>query len=94
MPAENKVPRISEQAKSIEQQACRDEMLECYRDYVQALPVNYRAVVALSDFEEFTANEIADILGLNVDVVKIRLHRGRARLLKELKAHCKPEDWL
>ena len=28
------------------------------------------------------------------DVVKIRLHRGRARLFQELKAHCRAEDWL
>ncbi len=79
---------------SLEQQVCYKEMFECYRDYIQNLPVNYRMVVALSELEERTANEIADILGLSVDVVKIRLHRGRMRLLKELKTHCQPEDWL
>ena len=82
------------EAESLEQQVCRKERFECYRDYIQNLPVNYRTVVALSELEELTANEIADILGLRVDVVKIRLHRGRVRLLKELKRHCKPEDWL
>jgi DNA-directed RNA polymerase specialized sigma24 family protein len=44
--------------------------------------------------EDLAANEIAEILGLSVDVVKMRLHRGRARLLKALKSHCKAEDWL
>ncbi len=82
------------EAESLEQHVCHKEMFECYRDYIQNLPVNYRAVVALSELEELTTNEIADILGLSVDVVKIRLHRGRMRLLKELKAHCQPEDWL
>ncbi len=81
-------------AETLEQRVCREEMLECYQDYIQSLPENYRAVVALGELEELTANEIADILGLSVDVVKIRLHRGRMRLLKELKAHCKPEEWL
>jgi DNA-directed RNA polymerase specialized sigma24 family protein len=38
--------------------------------------------------------EIARILGLSPATVKIRLHRGRERLLRELKAHCRPEDWL
>jgi RNA polymerase sigma-70 factor (ECF subfamily) len=51
-------------------------------------------VVALSELEELAAREIADILGLSLDVVKIRLHRGRTRLLKTLKGHCNPEDWL
>ncbi len=91
---ENRVSRSAAAAVSPEQQACSQEMFECYRDYIGALPLSYRTVVALSELEELTANEIADILGLSVDTVKIRLHRGRARLLKELKAHCKPEDWL
>ncbi len=78
----------------LEARVCRWERFESYRDYIQNLPLNYRMVVAVSELEELTANEIADILGLSVDVVKIRLHRGRMRLLRELKAHCKPEDWL
>ncbi len=80
--------------EALEEQVCRQERFECYRDYIQNLPLNYRMVVVFSELEELTANEIAEILGLSVDVVKIRLHRGRMRLLKELKAHCKPEDWL
>jgi DNA-directed RNA polymerase specialized sigma24 family protein len=44
--------------------------------------------------EELAAGENAEILGLSLDTVKIRLHRGRARLLQELKTHCKAEDWL
>jgi len=56
--------------------------------------VSYRTVVALSELDDLAANEIAEILGISVDVVKIRLHRGRARLLQELKTHCNAEDWL
>jgi RNA polymerase sigma-70 factor, ECF subfamily len=81
-------------APSLEQQACRKERYECYRDFIENLPVNYRTVVALSELGELAANEIADVLGLSVDVVKIRLHRGRTRLLKALQGYCKPEDWL
>jgi len=83
-----------ETAPSLEQQLHHKERLECYCDFIEKLPENYRLVVALNQLEEFTAKEIAEILGLNIDVVKIRLHRGRAKLLQELKAHCKPEDWL
>lgn len=67
---------------------------ECYCDFIGGLPVNYRVIVALSELEGLTANEIADILGLSVEVVKIRLHRGRKKLVAALRAHCKPEDWL
>ncbi len=83
-----------EEAPSLEQQVCRKERYECYQGFIQDLPPNYRTVVALGELEDLAANEIAEILGLSVDVVKMRLHRGRARLLKALKSHCKVEDWL
>jgi RNA polymerase sigma-70 factor (ECF subfamily) len=86
--------RMEEELSSLEQHICRKERYACYRDYIENLPTNYRTIVALSELEELAAGEIADILGLSLDTVKIRLHRGRARLLQELKAHCKAEDWL
>lgn len=86
--------RMVEEISSLEQQICRKERYECYRDYIEYLPANYRTIVALSELEELAAGEIAEILGLSLDTVKIRLHRGRARLLQELKAHCKAEDWI
>ncbi len=86
--------RMEEEVSSLEQQICRKERYECYRDYIENLPANYRTIVALSELEELAAGEITEILGLSLDTVKIRLHRGRARLLQELKAHCQAEDWL
>lgn len=85
---------VGEETPSLDQQLFRKERYECYEDFVANLPPSYRAVVALSDLEGLVANEIAEILGLNVDLVKTRLHRGRARLVRELKLHCRAEDWL
>jgi DNA-directed RNA polymerase specialized sigma24 family protein len=48
----------------------------------------------LSEIGDLAADEIAKILGLSAGTVKIRLHRGRERLLRELKPHCRAEDWL
>ena len=79
---------------SLEQQIHRQERVDCFCDFVKSLPASYQAVVALSELENLTIQEIASLLGLEPGVVKIRLHRGRARLLQELKAHCNPEDWL
>ena len=79
---------------SPEYELWRKQGYECYLEQIENLPVNYRTVVALSEVEDFTTGEIAEILGLSLDVVKIRLHRGRMKLLRELKAHCKAEDWL
>lgn len=91
---EDKDAWTGEEAPSLEQQLMRKEMYECFVDFVKRLPPNYRTVVVLSELEELTNNEIAEILGVSLDVVKIRLHRGRTRLLQELKTHCKAEDWL
>ena len=79
---------------SLEQQLFLKERSECYRNYMDRLPLNYRMVIVLSEIEALAANEIAEILGLSLNVVKTRLHRGRARLLTEIITHCKAEDWL
>lgn len=81
-------------ASAPEAEAMRQEMYRCFWSFVEKLPLNYRLVVILSELEELTDQEIAKALGLSLGTVKIRLHRGRARLFQELKAYCKPEDWL
>ena len=73
---------------SAESAAIRAEMSDCIRQVVEGLPENYRTVVVLSEFEGFTNGEIAAILGLSVDVVKIRLHRAREKLRRALEAGC------
>lgn len=83
-----------EEPPSLEQQLMRKEMYDCFVDFVKRLPPNYRTVVVLGELEQMPNNEIAEILGLSLEVVKIRRHRGRTRLLQELKTHCKAEDWL
>lgn len=83
-----------EESPSLEQLLLRKEMAQCFMDYLGQLAPAYRAVIILSELEELSNNEIAEVLGLSLDVVKIRLHRGRAKLFEALKANCKAEDWL
>jgi RNA polymerase sigma-70 factor (ECF subfamily) len=71
-----------------DQQLIRREMNDCIRGFIDGLPADYRSVIVLSELEEFTNHEIAEILGISLDAVKIRLHRARARLKKELGIHC------
>ena len=94
MEVDREFAEIEDSQLSPEHQLFLKEGYQCYQDTIENLPVNYRTVVALSELEELAISEIAEILGLSLDVVKIRLHRGRARLLKALKARCKAEDWL
>ena len=79
---------------SIEQTLLQKDRYHCFVGYIKNLPLNYKIIVLLNEIEELTTLEIAEILGLSQETVKIRLHRGRTRLLQELKVHCKPEEWL
>jgi RNA polymerase sigma-70 factor (ECF subfamily) len=63
-------------------------MSECIRGLVNDLPDSYRVVLMLGDLEGFTNAEIADILGLSLDTVKIRMHRARRHLKKAMDAAC------
>jgi RNA polymerase sigma-70 factor (ECF subfamily) len=85
---EVKVVWTGEKAPSVEQQLIREEMNECIRNFIEKLPENYKTVLVLSELEGLRNQEIAEILGLSVDTVKIRLHRARAKIKKELETHC------
>ena len=73
---------------SPDQKIIRDEMSECVREFVDHLPMDYRTILVLKELEGFTNNEIAEILQLSLDAAKIRLHRARARLKKEMENGC------
>lgn len=49
---------------------------------VMALPENYRTIIHLFYYEDYSIKEISDILHVNENTVKTRLHRGRM-LLKD-----------
>ncbi len=76
------------QIDSTETTAIREEMSACIGEFVARLPENYKTVVILSEIEGFKNDEIAAMLGLTLDTVKIRLHRAREKLRKELEAGC------
>lgn len=50
---------------------------ERIREAIATLPPHYRMVLLLRDIEQFTAPEVADILGLPLSTVKMRVHRAR-----------------
>ena len=73
---------------SPDQKVIRDEMSDCVREFVDRLQTDYRTILVLNELEGFTNAEIADILQISVNAAKIRLHRARAKLKKELEKGC------
>ncbi len=85
---EDKNVWTGEKKRDIDQQLIRQEMNNCIREYIDQLPESYRAVLVLSEVEGFTNREIAKILNVSINTVKIRLHRARAKLKESLSRHC------
>jgi RNA polymerase sigma-70 factor (ECF subfamily) len=87
VPVDSVAP-VQDPSTGVEQKLVRTEMNDCIGEYIARLPASYRSVVVLSEHEGLTNQEIADALGVSVATVKIRLHRARARLKKELGSGC------
>ena len=81
-------PVSIEKAIPVERQCVKNEMRSCLMGYIEKLPESYRTVLILSDLEELSNKEIAEILGLSLDTIKIRLHRAREKLREELISRC------
>jgi len=69
-----------------EQQASDHELVALLQTAVLALPTSYRSVLMLRDIEEMSTTETAQALDLTEENVKVRLHRARALLRREMFA--------
>ena len=87
VPLDDDAP-VEDRAPGVEQRLVRREMSDCIGEYIDRLPASYRSVLVLSEHEGLTNAEIAEALAVSLDTVKIRLHRARARLRKELGGGC------
>lgn len=74
--------------RTLDDHVIRQEMNDCIRNVVFKLPETYRTVIVLSEFEGFKNEDIANILGIGLESVKIRLHRARLKLKEELSKQC------
>ena len=75
-------------SSSVNEQVIKGEMGECITEFVDRLSPDYRAVIVLSELKDLKNQEVADIVGVSLDTVKIRLHRARAKLKQELEGGC------
>ncbi len=69
-----------------EKNAADREMSILLENAILSLPDHYRAVLIMRDVQQMDTAETAACLGLSEENVKVRLHRARAILRKELYA--------
>ena len=72
--------------------AIRSEEAGRLREAIQQLPPQYRIVLVLRDMEGLTDEEVAEITGLRSGTVRVRLHRARLFVRKELMKGLKPRS--
>ena len=77
-----------EAVPSSEDRVIREEMKDCIREIMGRLPDAYRTVMVLCELEGFRDGEAADILGVRLETLKIRLHRARKQLREALSSSC------
>lgn len=77
-----------DRSPSAQEMTERKETSECVQRCLDLLPDTYRAVILLREAHALSAAEIADLLGISVATVKIRLHRARKKLQKIMTCGC------
>ncbi len=76
----HRVAEPEEWRESAEAALSRRETRAQVREAIDRLPEHYRSIVMLRDIEELSTAEVAGMLGLTENAVKIRLHRARQAL--------------
>ena len=84
MPDGKELERFGADGINPEMFAIRSEQAGRLREAIQKLPPPYRIVLVLRDMEGLTDEEVAEITGLRPGTVRVRLHRARLFVRKEL----------
>ena len=72
-------------ARTPEQQVSNSEMVGLVEDAIDRLPYDYRQVFVLRTVEALDTFETAELLGLNQDAVRQRLHRAREMIQSDIQ---------
>lgn len=70
-----------------EDEVLRSELQRVIDGAIAEMPEIYRSVILLRDVEELSTEETAEILDVNLDAVKTRLHRARLLARKSLDSY-------
>jgi RNA polymerase sigma-70 factor (ECF subfamily) len=89
-PDEEGSPALLRDWKEIPSEALeRKEVRSLLHKAITALPAIYREVFQLRDIEQLSVSEAAEVLGITASSVKVRLHRARMMLQKNLAPQLK-----
>jgi RNA polymerase sigma-70 factor (ECF subfamily) len=84
MPDPEELATIVQDGVNPETFAIQSQEARWLRQAIQKLPAQYRIVLVLRDMEGLTDEEVAEITGLRAGTVRVRLHRARLFVRKEV----------
>ncbi len=85
MPDRKELEKLSGNADGTpETSLMRRETARRLREAIQNLPPEYRLILVLHDMEELSDADVAEITGLRRGTIRVRLHRARLFVRKEL----------
>lgn len=79
---EERAGQVSSPDRDPYQKMMDKQMVQRIRKCMDALPENQQQVVRLREMEGFSYNEIAEVLDMTLDQVKVNLFRGRNAIKK------------
>lgn len=65
----------------------QQELVDVIKEAISSMPEQFRTVVVLRDVENFSTQDVGEILDLTVPAVKSRLHRARLMLRDKLNEY-------
>lgn len=84
MPDRMELAVLAKSGANPEAFAIRSQESGWLRDAVQKVPPDYRIILVLRDMEGLSDEEVAEITGLRAGTVRVRLHRARLFVRKEI----------
>ncbi|MCX7679895.1 MAG: RNA polymerase sigma factor [Spirochaetes bacterium] len=76
---------IADERINTEQAVIDSDSLRIVKEELYKLPEDYREILILRDIEGLSYNEIAEVLGITLANVKVRIHRAREQLKERLQ---------
>jgi len=89
-PGYNDAP--DEEAETIEEHDNTDERRHAVRRALNKLSAKHKKVIVLCEFEGFSQEEAAEILGISVGTVRSRMHYARNNLKRFLKKYVEKKN--
>ncbi len=86
---ENSQQELEANAESLPDAALNHEELAVLKDLVgkllESAPENDKEILVMKELQDYSVEEIAEVLNLKPTTVKVRLHRARKRMLESLR---------